>query len=232
MDQKILIIDDDTKLIDLLSEYFKENGLVTCAVTEGNLALDAIQDHQPDLVILDIMLPDTNGLEVLKKIRAHLMLPVIMLTAKGDDTDRIVGLELGADDYLPKPFNPRELLARIRAIFRRQDRSSTNESTGLIHSGDLVLNRATRALTRNDKNVALSTTEFNILEVLMKHPNTVLSREQIMNMAQGKSFMADDRSVDIHISKLRGKLQKDASSPARIKTVWGTGYMFVDPDSA
>ena len=232
MDQKILIIDDDTKLIDLLSEYFTENGLSTCAVTQGNLALTAIQDNQPDLVILDIMLPDTNGLEVLKQIRAGQMVPVIMLTAKGDDTDRIVGLELGADDYLPKPFNPRELLARIRAIFRRQDRSGQQEDTGHIHSGDLVLNRATRTLTLNGKNVPLSTTEFNILEVLMKHPNTVLSREQIMNMAQGKSFMADDRSVDIHVSKLRGKLQKDTSSPARIKTVWGTGYMFVDPDSA
>lgn len=232
MDQKILIIDDDTKLIDLLSDYFKENGLATCAVTQGNLALTAIQDNQPDLVILDIMLPDTNGLEVLKQIRAGQMVPVIMLTAKGDDTDRIVGLELGADDYLPKPFNPRELLARIRAIFRRQDRSVNNEDTGHIHSGDLVLNRSTRTLTLNGKNVSLSTTEFNILEVLMKNPNTVLSREQIMNMAQGKSFMADDRSVDIHVSKLRGKLQKDTSSPARIKTVWGTGYMFVDPDSA
>lgn len=151
-----------------------------------------------------------------------------MLTARGDDTDRIVGLELGADDYLPKPFNPRELLARIRAILRRQDRPDPSGEESLIRSGDMVLNRAARMLTIADRTVELSTTEFNILEVLMKSPNTVLSRDQIMNLAQGKDFMAFDRSVDIHISKLRGKIETKPASPARIKTVWGTGYMFVD----
>ncbi|MCG8687109.1 MAG: winged helix-turn-helix domain-containing protein, partial [Desulfobacterales bacterium] len=138
------------------------------------------------------------------------------------------GLELGADDYLPKPFNPRELLARIRAILRRQDRTPALEEQSIIRSGDMVLNQAARMLSVRDENVELSTTEFNILEVLMKSPNTVLSRDQIMNLAQGKDFMAFDRSVDIHISKLRAKIEKDPSFPVRIKTVWGTGYMFVE----
>jgi len=231
MSQTILIVDDDAKLIDLLTEYFGENEFLTHAVMLGADALNAIRDNQPDIVILDIMLPDTNGLEVLKRIRAKHTIPVIMLTAKGDDTDRIVGLELGADDYLPKPFNPRELLARIRAILRRQDRAVPDSDSVIIQAGDLELNRSTRTLISKGENVPLSTTEFNILEVLMKHPNTVLSREQITNMAQGRSFMADDRSVDIHVSKLRGKIEKSPSSPVRIKTIWGTGYMFINPDS-
>jgi len=231
MSQTVLIVDDDAKLIDLLTEYFGENEFRTHAVMLGAETLDAIRDNQPDIVILDIMLPDTNGLEVLKQIRAKHTIPVIMLTAKGDDTDRIVGLELGADDYLPKPFNPRELLARIRAILRRQDRAVPDSDPVIIQAGDLELNRSTRTLISKGENVPLSTTEFNVLEVLMKHPNTVLSREQITNMAQGRSFMADDRSVDIHISKLRGKIEKKPSSPVRIKTIWGTGYMFINTDS-
>ncbi|WP_319573744.1 response regulator [uncultured Desulfobacter sp.] len=231
MSHTVLIVDDDARLIDLLTEYFGENEFLTHAVMLGADALDAIRDNQPDIVILDIMLPDTNGLEVLKQIRAKHTIPVIMLTAKGDDTDRIVGLELGADDYLPKPFNPRELLARIRAILRRQDRAEPDSDPVVIRTGDLELNRATRTLTSAGENVPLSTTEFNVLEVLMKHPNTVLSREQITNMAQGRNFMADDRSVDIHVSKLRGKIEKNPSSPLRIKTIWGTGYMFINQDS-
>jgi len=228
MSQTLLIIDDDAKLIDLLTEYFQENGFQISALMEGTHALKSLKKIEPDLIILDIMLPGKNGLEVLKEIRTEFSTPVIMLTARGDDTDRIVGLELGADDYLPKPFNPRELLARIRAILRRQDRSTPSTEDKLIRSGDMVLNRAARMLTIKDKPVELSTTEFNILEVLMKSPNTVLSRDQIMNLAQGKDFMAFDRSVDIHISKLRAKIETAPSSPSRIKTVWGTGYMFVD----
>lgn len=228
MTQKLLIIDDDLKLIDLLSEYLQENSFLVHAVHDGNTALSVIQDTAPDLIILDIMLPGKDGLEVLREIRGKYTLPVIMLTARGDDTDRIVGLELGADDYLPKPFNPRELLARIRAILRRHTGSDSRGEERYIRSGDMVLNRAARTLTVGERQVELSTTEFNILEVLMKNPNTVLSRDQIMNMAQGKDFMAFDRSVDIHISKLRAKIEKDPSAPVRIKTVWGTGYMFVD----
>ena len=227
MSRNILIIDDDLKLIDLLSEYLEENGFRVHAVHDGLKAVENVRDVGPDLVILDIMLPGKDGLQVLKEIRGNYTVPVLMLTARGDDTDRIVGLELGADDYLPKPFNPRELLARIRAILRRGPADPDREER-MIRAGNLELNRAARSLALDGRNIPLSTTEFNILEVLMKNPNTVLSRDQIMNLAQGRDFMAFDRSVDIHISKLRAKIEKKPASPTRIKTVWGTGYMFVD----
>jgi two-component system phosphate regulon response regulator OmpR len=230
MIRKILIIDDDIKLINLLSEYLAENNFRVSHLLDGDHAVDALKKILPDLIILDIMLPGKDGLEVLKDIRKVHTLPVIMLTAKGDDTDRIIGLELGADDYLPKPFNPRELLARIKAILRRQD-FVTAEDAGdplLIRCNNMVLNRAAHTVEVDKKNIDLSTTEFNILEVLMKSPNTALSRDQIMNLAQGKDFMVFDRSIDIHISRLRAKIETTPASPKRIKTIWGTGYMFVD----
>ena len=155
-----------------------------------------------------------------------------MLTAKGEDTDRIVGLELGADDYLPKPFNPRELLARMKAVLRRYSVDNRNEKGTkediYIKSGDITLNTAAQVLLINDNEIELSTTEFKLLQVLMKNPNTVLSRDQLMNLARGKDFMAFDRSIDVHISKLRTKIETDPRSPKYIKTVWGTGYMFVE----
>jgi two-component system phosphate regulon response regulator OmpR len=227
--KKILIIDDDIKLIELLSEYLDGNQFEISYLLDGETALDEIRTRFPDLIILDYMMPGKDGLEVLRDIRRNHDIPVIMLTAKGDDTDRIVGLELGADDYLPKPFNPRELLARIKAILRRQamDRRPEPENSDLIiRVDDLVLNKANHTVRVKGKDVELSTTEFKILNVLMKNPNRVLSRDQIMNMAQGKDFMAFDRSVDIHVSKLRAKIEIDPASPTRIKTIWGTGYMF------
>ncbi len=226
--KQLLIIDDDIKLIELLSEYLGGNQFDISYLLDGENALDEIQTRCPDLIILDYMMPGKDGLEVLRDIRRNYDLPVLMLTAKGDDTDRIVGLEMGADDYLPKPFNPRELLARIKAILRRQarDRKATPEKNDLIvQVGGMVLNKTTQTVTVNGNDVDLSTTEFKILNVLMKNPNRVLSRDQIMTMAQGKDFMAFDRSVDIHISKLRSKIETDPSSPKRIKTIWGTGYM-------
>ncbi|MCD4741980.1 MAG: response regulator [Desulfobacteraceae bacterium] len=231
MTKKILIIDDDIKLIELLSEYLGGNQFDVFYIFDGMNAVAEIRKHMPDLIILDYMMPGKDGLEVLRDIRMHHDLPVIMLTAKGDDTDRIVGLELGADDYLSKPFNPRELLARIKAVLRRH---GTPLSNGLqnkdlvIRSGDLILNQAAHTIEVNNNIIDLSTTEFKILEVLMKNPNRVLSRDQIMNMAQGKDFMAFDRSIDIHISKLRSKIETDPTTPKRIKTIWGTGYMFVE----
>ncbi|MCD4722214.1 MAG: response regulator [Desulfobacula sp.] len=232
MTKKILIIDDDIKLVELLSEYLGGNQFEISYILDGLNALNEIKYRTPDLIILDYMMPGKDGLEVLREIRAHHDLPIIMLTAKGDETDRIVGLELGADDYLPKPFNPRELLARIKAILRRgiaQQPSNNSQNNDLvIQAGGLILNRAAHTIKVNGTIVDLSTTEFKILEVLMKNPNRVLSRDQIMTMAQGKNFMAFDRSIDIHISKLRSKIETDPSLPRKIKTIWGTGYMFVE----
>ena len=172
-----------------------------------------------------------DGLDVLREIRMTFAIPVIMLTAKGEAADRIVGLELGADDYLPKPFDPRELLARIKAVLRRglpTEEEAAGDESLIINAGGLALNRAKQTLMVEDKEVELSSTEYKILEALMAHPNTVLSRDRLLNLARGRDFMAFDRSVDVHISKLRAKLDANPRFRKIIKTVWGTGYMFVD----
>jgi len=228
--KKILIVDDDGKLRRLLREYLEEYDYEVLTLEDGTEALKTIQGASPDMVILDIMLPKKNGLDVLKEIRAAVRVPVIMLTAKGEDTDRIVGLELGADDYLPKPFNPRELLARMKAVWRRSspDERDAQGEDHLLRKGGLVLNTANQTVQVKGTEIELSLTEFKILEALMTHSNRVLNRDQLLNMARGRDFMAFDRSVDVHISRLRAKVENDPRSPKRIKTVWGTGYMFVD----
>ncbi|MBI5585422.1 MAG: response regulator [Deltaproteobacteria bacterium] len=232
MGNRVLIVDDDLKLQQLLKEYLGGNGFSVGTLPDGSRVLETIQTDAPDIVILDVMLPGKDGLEVLKDIRRDHALPVIMLTAKGEDTERIVGLELGADDYLPKPFNPRELLARMKAILRRVAAPDLEKKTGeplTIQAGGLTLHQARQTVNLGDKELELSTTEYRILEVLMKHPNTVLSRDRLMTLARGRDFMAFDRSIDMHISKLRAKLEPDPRSPRCIKTVWGSGYMFVAP---
>lgn len=232
MDNKVLVIDDDERLCKLLREYLEVNGFQVFTLGDGSGVLKIIERESPDIVILDIMLPGKDGLEVLKEINKEYSVPVIMLTAKGEDTDRIIGLELGADDYIPKPFNPRELLARMRAVMRRvspelnEEQEKVNEHN--IVAGGIILNRSRHTVTVNNEDIELSLTEYKILEVLMKKPNVVLSRDEIMNSARGKDLMAFDRSIDVHVSKLRAKLEKDPRYPKRIKTIWGSGYMFVD----
>jgi two-component system phosphate regulon response regulator OmpR len=232
MDKKILIVDDDSKLRKLLREYLEDYGFKVLTLSDGLSVVKTLREESPDIVILDIMMPKKDGIEVLQEVRKEFDVPVIMLTAKGDDADRIVGLELGADDYLPKPFNPRELLARIKAVLRRFPVQDKIEAKGdeniFIKAGGLVLNKAKQTLLVEGREVELSWTEYKVLEALMEHPNMVMSRDELMNLARGRDFMAFDRSIDVHISKLRAKLEPDPGSPKRIKTVWGTGYMFVD----
>ena len=232
MTNRVLIIDDDTKLRNLLREYLEENGFQVFSLEDGSGAMETIKNESPDIVILDVMMPGIGGLELLKEIDKAYNLPVIMLTAKGEEADRIIGLELGADDYIPKPFNPRELLARMRAVMRRisADGEETAEkgNPGIIKAGGITLDRARQTVLMGDKEKDLSSTEFKVLEVLMKSPNSVMSRDEIMNIARGRNFMAFDRSIDVHISKLRAKLETDPRYPRLIKTVWGAGYMFVD----
>ncbi len=232
MGNRVLIIDDDEKLRKLLKEYLEENGFRVLTLADGSAVKKTLQKESPEMVILDIMLPGKDGLEVLKEIRTDHAIPVIMLTAKGDQTDRIVGLELGADDYLPKPFNPRELLARMKAVLRRAapeiGEQVRKKEDALLKAGGVTLNKAKQSVLIEDKELELSSTEYKILEVLMRHPNVVFSRDQLMNLARGRDFMAFDRSIDVHISKLRAKLEPDPRSPIRIKTVWGSGYMFID----
>ena len=236
MDDIVLIIDDDKKLQDLLEEYFKEFGFKVYSIYEGRKACDRIRALNPDIIILDIMLPGIDGFEVLREIRKDFEIPVIMLTARGAEEDRIVGLEMGADDYLSKPFNPRELLARIKAIFRRTGKKGDADKKtpggikgekNLIKAGGLVLNRSKRTLLIKNEEIELSSTEFSLLEALMKSADTVLSRDQLMNMTKGRDFLAFDRSIDVHISKIRAKLQIYPEFQESIKTVWGIGYMFI-----
>ena len=230
MGEKVLIVDDDIKLRKLLTEYLEGYGFQVMTLADGITALETIQKASPDIVILDIMLPKKNGLEVLRDMRGETNVPVIMLTAKGEDADRIVGLEMGADDYLPKPFNPRELLARIKAVLRRfaSKKAEENLKEQYIRAGQIVLNRLKQTVAVENREVPLSLTEYRVLEALMTNPNRVLSRDRLMNLARGRDFMAFDRSIDVHISKLRAKLEVDPRSPRYIKTIWGTGYMFVD----
>ena len=230
--EKVLIVDDDDKLRKLLKEYLEGYGFRITSLTDGLGVVQKIGEDSPDLVVLDIMMPKKNGLEVLEDIRRVSKVPVIMLTAKGEDADRIVGLEMGADDYLPKPFNPRELLARIKAILRRialdKEPEHKDEEDLHIRAGGLVLNKANQTILVEGNEIELSFTEYRILQALMERPNRALSRDQLMNLAKGRDFMAFDRSIDVHISKLRAKLETSPGSPKRIKTIWGTGYMFVD----
>ena len=232
MEKKVLLVDDDEKLLKLVKEYLEGYGFQVLTLPDGSAVMETIAAKSPDMVILDIMLPGKDGLAVLKEVRTEHAVPVIMLTAKGEDADRIVGLELGADDYLPKPFNPRELLARVRAVLRRpphlDEMEAREDKAKLIKVGGMILNMAKQTLMVDDKEVELSSTEYKVLEALMKHPNVVMTRDQLMTLARGRDFMAFDRSIDVHISKLRAKLKPFPKYGKSIKTVWGTGYMFVE----
>jgi two-component system, OmpR family, phosphate regulon response regulator OmpR len=243
MKKRILIIDDDIKLQELLTEYLSGFDFEVKALPDGTNSRASAVEFGPDIIILDLMLPGKDGFEILKEIRsADSRFPVIMLTARGEETDRIVGLELGADDYLAKPFNPRELLARIKAVLRRfQNDPAVTESTDkesvlssgterFIVCGNLKLDRTRQMLLCNEKKAELSSTEFRILEVLMTHIDQSLSRDELMNLSKGREHLAFDRSIDVHVSKLRTRLQHVGASGKHIRTVWGTGYMFVsDP---
>ncbi|MGE5843080.1 MAG: response regulator [Deltaproteobacteria bacterium] len=231
MGKRVLLVDDDEKLRRLIKEYLEGYEFQVFTLASGEAVMNSIRKESPEIVILDVMLPKKDGLEVLKEIRAVSRVPVIMLTARGEEADRVVGLELGADDYLPKPFSPRELLARMKAVLRRLDPGlkpiAEEREAPRVEAGNLVLDKARQTLLMEGKEVPLSSTEYRVLKVLMENPNRVLSRDQIMTLAQGKDFMAFDRSIDVHISKLRAKLESDPRSPKRIKTIWGSGYMFV-----
>jgi len=234
MGKKVLIVDDDEKLRKLLKEYLEGYDFHIVTLPDGSSVLNTIRTASPDMIILDIMLPGRDGLDVLKEIRLEHAVPVIMLTAKGEDADRIVGLELGADDYLPKPFNPRELLARMKAVWRRygpgdkRETDAAEDESMFIKAGGLALNKAKQTILVEGKDIELSSTEYKLLKALMEHPNRVLSRDRLMNLARGRDFMAFDRSIDVHVSKLRAKLASYPHFRKCIKTVWGTGYMFVD----
>lgn len=226
----IYLVDDDAKLRKLLVKFLKEYGFAVREFADGSGLDAALAAQQPDAVILDVMLPGESGLDILRRVRQESAVPVIMLTAKGEDEDRILGLELGADDYLPKPFNPRELLARLNAILRRSASSQETEvpAANDLEVAGLLLNRGRRTISSGGRELALSATEFRLLEALMSRPNMILSRDELLNYARGKDFGPYDRSIDVHIGKLRTKIESLPGAKKCIKTVWGSGYMLED----
>jgi len=226
--EHILIVDDDAEIRQLLRDYLERNGMRAQAVADGRGMRAALEGGRFDLVILDLMLPGEDGLTLCRDLRARSNLPVIMLTARGEETDRIVGLEMGADDYLPKPFNPRELMARIRAVLRRSQALpplAANDTTRLRFAG-WTLDLAHRQLVSSDNVVvALSGGEYRLLKVFLEHPNRTLSRDQLLDLTRGRESSPFDRSIDVQVGRLRRRLGDTAQEPALIKTVRGEGYV-------
>jgi two-component system phosphate regulon response regulator OmpR len=228
MAETLLIIDDDVRLADMLRQYLSGAGFAVEARHTGFAGLEAAAGpgHQAyDAVILDVMLPDLDGLEVCRRLRARRDIPILMLTARGEDTDRIVGLELGADDYLPKPFNPRELLARLRAILRRR-RDAGEGAPAVLRFGRLEIDEGSRSARIDGVLRSVTSYQFDLLVALARHAGRVMSRERLLDLARGEELEAFDRSIDVHISRLRAALEDDPAHPRRIITVRGAGYVF------
>jgi len=229
---KILIIDDDVELCELVGEYLGREGFEVEAAHNGDKGLERALTGDYSLVVLDIMLPGMTGLDVLRHLRAESRTPVLILTARGEEVDRIVGLEIGADDYLGKPFNPRELLARVRAILRRSQAAPASNAA-LVALGDVELDPGARTVTRDGEAVELTAVEFSLLEALMRSAGQVVTREFLAQTVLGRRFVAYDRSIDMHVSKLRKKLgPQPGSDGERIKTVRGVGYIYARPSEA
>jgi two-component system, OmpR family, phosphate regulon response regulator OmpR len=232
---KILIVDDDTRIRDLLRRYLTQQAFVTIVAEDGLAMGRVMQREAVDLIVLDVMMPGEDGLSICRRLRANKdATPIIMLTAKGDDQDRITGLEQGADDYLPKPFNPRELLARIHAVLRRRPPAelpgapAAHDQT--ITFGDFTLDLTARTLRKQGNDIPLTTGEFAMLKALVRHPKVPLTRERLAQLARGREFEAFDRSLDVQVSRLRKLIEADPTHPHHIQTVWGVGYVFI-PDT-
>ncbi|MCT7941876.1 MULTISPECIES: two-component system response regulator OmpR [Shewanella] len=232
---KILVVDDDMRLRSLLERYLMEQGYQVRSAANAEQMDRLLERENFHLLVLDLMLPGEDGLSICRRLRQQENpIPIVMLTAKGDEVDRIIGLELGADDYLPKPFNPRELLARIKAVMRRQTTDvpgAPAQQEAVIAFGDFSLNLATREMFHGEESIALTSGEFAVLKVLVSHPREPLSRDKLMNLARGRDYSALERSIDVQVSRLRRLIEKDAANPRYIQTVWGLGYVFV-PDGS
>ncbi len=230
---KILVIDDDMRLRALLERYLVEQGFVVRSAANAEQMDRLLERENFHLLVLDLMLPGEDGLSICRRLRQDgNNVPIVMLTAKGDEVDRIIGLELGADDYMPKPFNPRELLARIKAVLRRKVTEAPGAPSleeNVISFGEYQLNLATREMTKGDLNMPLTSGEFAVLKALITHPREPLSRDKLMNLARGRDYSALERSIDVQVSRLRRMLEEDPAKPRYIQTVWGLGYVFV-PD--
>lgn len=232
---KILVVDDDVRLRALLERYLVEQGYIVRSVGNFEQMQRLMERENFHLIVLDLMLPGEDGLSICRRLRQQEnTIPIIMLTAKGDEVDRIIGLEMGADDYLPKPFNPRELLARIRAVMRRKVKElpgAPSQLETIVEFGPFRFNLATREMFKGDTLLSLTSGEYAVLKVLVSHPREPLSRDKLMNQARGRDYSAMERSIDVQVSRLRRMLEDDATNPRYIQTVWGLGYVFV-PDGS
>jgi len=226
MAERVLVVEDDSRLAEMLSEYLGQAGFRITVAAAGAAALRRLTAEAPyDAVVLDLMLPDMDGLDVCREIRTRSDTPVLMLTARGDAIDRIIGLELGADDYLPKPFEPRELLARLRAVLRRRAPASA-AAHALLHFGRLDIDAAARAVLLDGVRRELTSYQFELLLVLAENAGRVLSREALMDKVKGEHLEAFDRSIDVHVSRIRAAIEDDPKKPRRVITVRGAGYVF------
>lgn len=225
MAYKILVVDDEVTLLSTVRAYLEQEGYTVQTAADGRSALHLFRDFQPDLVVLDIMLPEVDGLEVLRQLRQTSDVFVIMLTAKADEADKVIGLSLGADDYITKPFSPRELVARIKASLRRLGGSSTKKE---LVSAHLRVDEEARLAWKEGQPLDLTPIEFDLLHTLMRHHGRALSREQLIEQVWGYDYYGDDRVVDVHIGRLRKKVESDPAEPTLIATVWGAGYRFED----
>ena len=236
MEARILIVDDDPGLRELLQQYLTDQGYSVDSVPDGNAMDRYLADNMVDLIILDLMLPGEDGLTIAGRLSKSTQIPIIILSARGEDVDRIVGLEVGADDYLAKPFNPRELLARIRAVLRRQHAEEAAGAESTEHRvrdfGPFRLNLTTRILSRDGVETTLTSGEYALLEALVEHPNRVLSRDALVDLLKGYDRSPFDRSIDVRITRLRRKIEPDPKSPTYIRTIWGAGYMFTPQGAA
>ena len=221
----VLVVDDEPIVRDVVVRYLEREGYATLEAGDGNDARRLVERESPDLVVLDVMLPGTDGLELCRWIRSRSELPVIMLTARGEEADRIVGLELGADDYVTKPFSPRELAARVRSVLRRSRAGSL--STERLSFGDVELDAHTREVRRGGKEVRLTAKEFDLLWFLASHPRRVFGRDQLMSRVWGYEAALDTGTVTVHVRRIREKIEDDPSEPRHVQTVWGVGYRVV-----
>ena len=220
----VLVVDDEPTIREIVVKYLRRDGFRTLEAADGNHAHELVESEKPDLVVLDLMLPGTDGLELCRRIREHSSLPVIMLTARGEESDRIVGLELGADDYVTKPFSPRELAARVRTVLRRAQLDVVTDE--LLRFNGLVIDSSSRDVTRNDETLRLTAREFDLLWFMASHPRRVFSREHLMRRVWGYASAVDTGTVTVHMRRLREKIEDDPSRPRHLETVWGVGYRF------
>jgi len=224
----VMVVDDDAGIRDLLADYLAKQGMTVVTARDGKEMDERLTTFDPDLIVMDLMMPGEDGLALTRRVKAAREVPVIMLSARGEDIDRIVGLEVGADDYLPKPFNPRELLARIRAVLRRNSGAAKTDQGGgeIVRFGPFSLDLGSQSLAREGADIPLTQAEFTLLKLFLEHPNRALSRDQIMDWLKGYERDPFDRSIDVRVTRLRKKLEDDPANPVYIRTVWGQGYLF------